>query len=71
MMNTPGTAHDCSKEIFAQTDKVSDVTDTYPHMKPDVETNSEQPSNSPINPRSSKYNLRHNPTPYSNDDYRY
>ena len=68
MRNTP---HVCSPEIFPNTDELGDVTDTYPHMEPDVETSSEQPQNSPNNPRSSKYNLRHNPKPDCNDDYRY
>ena len=71
MRNTPGTTQECSPENFPQTDEVSDVTDTYPHMEPDVETNSEQPKNIPTNPRSSKNNLRHNPKPNYNDDYRY
>ena len=30
MKNTPGTANECSPEIFLYTDKVSDVTDTCP-----------------------------------------
>ena len=38
MRNTSGTTHECSPEIFPQTDEVSDVTDTYPHMEPDVES---------------------------------
>ena len=63
MRNTPGTAHECSPEVFPQTEEVSDVTDTYLHMEPDLEASSEQPENSPTNPRSSKYNLRHNPKP--------
>ena len=71
MRSTPGTTHECSPDIFPQTNEVSDVTDTYPHMEPDVEPSSEQPGNSPTNPRSSKYNLRHNPRPNCNDDYRY
>ena len=71
MRKTPGTTHECSPEIFRQTDELSDVTDTYPHMEPDVESNTEQPESSPNNPRSSKYNLRHNPKPNCNDDYRY
>ena len=50
MRNTPGATHECSPEIFPQTDEVSDVTDTYPHMEPDVESSSEQPENSPTNP---------------------
>ena len=54
LRNTPGTAHECSSEVFPQTDESSDLTDTYPHMEPDVEGNSEQPETSPTNPRSSK-----------------
>ena len=69
---TRGTAHECSPEIFPQTDEVSDVTDTYPHMDPNVEASSEQLlETSPTNPRSSKYNLRHKLKPNCNDDYRY
>ena len=68
MRNTPGTTHEFSPEIFPQTDDVSDVTDTYPHMEPDVEASLEQPENSPTNPRSSKNNLRHNPRLNYNDD---
>ena len=70
MRNTPGNPHVCSPEIFPNTDEVNDVTDTCPQMEPDVETSSEQLQNSPTNPRSSKYNLRHNPKPKCNDDYR-
>ena len=69
--NTPGNAHECSPEIFSYTDEVSDVADTCPHMEPDVESSSEHQENSPTNPRSSKYNLRHNRKPNCNDDYRY
>ena len=71
MRNTPGNTHECSPEIFPHTDGGSEVTDTYPHMEHDVESSSEQPRNSPTNPRSSKYNLRDNPKPNCNDDYRY
>ena len=69
--NTLGTAHECSAEIFPQTEQVCDATYTYPYMEPDVETSSEQPYNSPTNPCSSKYNSRHNPKPNCKDDYRY
>ena len=69
--NTPGTPHVCSPEIFRCIDEVSDVTDTCPHMEPDVDSSPEQPQNSPANTRSSKYNLRHNPKPNCKDDYRY
>ena len=71
MRNTPGTAHECSSESFTETDEISEVTDTYPHMEPDVEASSEQPETSPTNPRRSKYNLRLNPKPYCKDDYSY
>ena len=54
MRNIPGTTRECSPEIFPHTDEVSDVTDTYPHMEPDVEPSSEQPESSPTNPRSCK-----------------
>ena len=37
-------------------------------MEPDVEISSEQPNSSPINPRSSKYNLGHNQKPNCNED---
>ena len=70
VMSTLGAAHECSPESFSQTDEVSDVADTYPRMEPDVEASSEQPENSPTNSRRSKYNLRHNPKPNFNDDYR-
>ena len=63
--------HRVSPEIFPYTDEISDVADTCPHMEPDVESSSEQEENSPTNSRSSKYNLRHNPKPNCNDDYRY
>ena len=46
MRKTSGTTHECSPGIFPQTDEVSDVTDTYPHKEPVVETRSEQPNNS-------------------------
>ena len=71
MRNTPGEPHVCSPETFPNSDELGDVTDTCPHMEPDVDTSPEQPQNSPNNPRSSKYNLRHNPKPNCNDDYRY
>ena len=71
MRNTPGNPHVCSPEIFPNTDELGDVTDTCPHMEPDVEISPELPQNSPTNPRSSKYNLPHNPKPNCNDDYRY
>ena len=70
MRNTPGTARKCSPETFPQTEQMCDATDTYPDVEPDVETTSGQPNNGPTNPRSSKYNLRHNPELNCNDDYK-
>ena len=69
--NTPGTAQERSLEIFPPTEELYDVTDTYPYMEPNAETNSEQANNIPTNPRGWKYNLRHNSKPNCNDDYRY
>ena len=40
MRNTHGATHECSPETFPQTDEISDVTDTYPHIEPDVESSS-------------------------------
>ena len=70
MGNTPGIAHECSPESFPPTEELCDVTDAHPDIQTDVEINSEQPNSNPTNPRSSKYNLRHNPMPNCNDDYR-
>ena len=71
MRNTRGTTHECPPEISPPIDETRDVEDTYTYTEPDVGTSSEQQQNSPSNPRSSKYNLRHNPKPNCNDDYRY
>ena len=69
--NTPGTAQECSREIFPQTEHLCDVIDTNPYVEPDVETSSEQSNTSPTKPRSSKYNSSHNPKPNCSDGYRY
>ena len=71
MRNTQGNPHVCSPEVFLPADEISDVADTCTHVEPDVGTSLEQQRNSLSNPRSSKYNLRHNPKPNCNDDYRY
>ena len=71
MWNTPGTAQECFRGNSLQTEQLCDVTDTYPYMEPDVETNSEQPNNCSTNTSSAKNNLHHNPKPNCNDDYRY
>ena len=71
MRNTRGTTHECPPEISPLIDETSDFEDTCTYAEPDVGTSSDQQGNSPSNPRSSKYNLRHNPRPNCNDDYRY
>ena len=71
MRNTQGIPHVCSPEVFPPADEISEVADTCTHVEPDVGTSLEQQRNSLSNPRSSKYNLRHNPKPNCNDDYRY
>ena len=50
MRTTPGNPQVCSPEIFRDTGEVNGVTDTCPHMEPDVETSSEQRQISPTNP---------------------
>ena len=40
MRSAPETTHECSPKIFPQTAELNDVTDTYPDMKPEVETSS-------------------------------
>ena len=70
MRSTPGTIREVSPEIIPQTDRSYDGTDTDHHMQPDADTIVEQPNPTPINPRSSKYDYRHNPKPNCNDYYR-
>ena len=60
-----------SPEIILQTNRSYNGMDTDHYMQPDADTNVEQPDPTPTNPRSSKYDLRHNPKPNCNDDYRY
>ena len=60
MKSTPGTIRENSPKIFPQTDRSCDGTDTDHYMQPDADTSVEQPHPTPTNPRSSKYDLRHN-----------
>ena len=68
---TPGTIQEDSSEIFPHTDDIDDGTDTYHYMQPDADTSLELIDPTPTNPRSSKYDLRRNPGPNWNDNYRY
>ena len=69
--STPGTIREKSPEIIPQTDGSYGGTDTDHDMQPDADTSVEQPDPMPFNPRSSKYDLCHNPKPNCNDDYIY
>ena len=70
MKCTPGTLREKSPENCPQPDRSCDGTDTDYYMQPDADTSVEQPDSTPTNPRSSKYDLRHNPKPNYKDDYR-
>ena len=52
-------------------DEIDDGADTDHHIQPDADNRVEQIDPTPTNPRSSKYDLRHNPRPNCNDEYRY
>ena len=71
MKNTPGIIPGNSPEIIPQLDGSYDGRDVDHDTQPDADTSVEQPDSTPTNPRSSKYDLRHNPKPIFNDDYRY
>ena len=67
----PGTIQEDSSEFLPHRDDIDDGTDTDPYMQPEADASVEQIDPTPTNPRSSKYDLRHNPRPNCNDDYRY
>ena len=69
--STPGTIQEDPSEILPYTHVINDGRDTDHHMQPDADTSVEQIDPTPTNPRSSKYDLRHNPRPNCNDDYRF
>ena len=71
MSSTPGTIQEKSPEVSPQTDRSYDGTDTDHCMQPDADRGVEKPDLTPINLRSSKHDLRHNPKPNCGDDYRY
>ena len=68
--STPGTIRESSPDIIPQADRSYDGTDTDHYMQPDADASVEQLDPMPTNPRSSKYDLRLNPKPSCNDDYR-
>ena len=71
LRNTPGIIPGNSPEIIPQPDESYDGRDVDRDTEPDADTSVEQLDPMPTNPRSSKYDLRHNPKPNCNDDYRY
>ena len=71
LRNTPGITPETPPEIFPQPDGSPDGRDVDRNTQPDADMSVEQLDPLPTNPRSSKYDLRHNPQPMCNDDYRY
>ena len=69
--STPGTIQVDSSDILPHAVEIDDGTNTDHHMQPDADKSVEQIDPTPTNPRSSKYDLHHNPRPNCNDDYRY
>ena len=69
--STPGTRPESSPEFFPQPDRSFDGMDTDRDTQPDADASVEQLDPMPTNPCSSKYDLRHNPKPNCNDDFRY
>ena len=69
--STPGVIQEDSSNILPHADEIDDGVDTDHYMQPDADNSVERIDPTPTNPRSSKYNLRHNPRPNCNDDYRY
>ena len=70
MRDTPGIIPGNSPEIIPQPDGSYDGRDVDHDTQLDADTKVEQPGSAPTNPRSSKYDLRHNPKLNCNDDYR-
>ena len=66
----PGTIQEDSPDILTHTDELGDGSDMDHYMEPDAEVNVEPLSPTDINPRSTKYDLRHNPKANCNDNYR-
>ena len=71
MRSTPGIIPGNSPGITPQADGSCDGRNVEHDAQPDADTSVEQPDLTPTNPRCSKYDLRHNPQPNCNDDYRY
>ena len=71
MRNTPVIIPGNSPEFIPQPDESCDGRNVDHDTQPDADTSVEQPDSTPTNPRSSKYDLRHNPKPNFIDENRY
>ena len=71
MRNTPRTIRENSPEIIPQPETTYNGRDVDHDTQPDADISVEQLDPTPTKPRSPKYDLRHNPKPNCNDDYRY
>ena len=71
MRNTAGITPENPPELIPQPDGSPDGRDVDRNTQPDADKRVEQLDPMPTNPRSSKYDLRHNQKPNCNDDYRY
>ena len=70
MRITLGTIPESLTQIIPQPHRSYDGRDKDHDTQPDADTSVEQIDPTPTNPRSAKYDLRNNPTPNCNDDYR-
>ena len=70
MRSTPRIIPENSPENIPQADGSYDERNVDSDTQLDVDTSVEQLDSMPTNSRSSKYDLRHNPKPNCNDDYR-
>ena len=68
---TQGTMRGSSPDNFPQAIRSCEGTDTDHYMKPHADTSVEKPNPTSTKPRSLKYDLRHNPKPKGNENYRY
>ena len=66
----PSTIREISPKVFPQAYQSCDWIDKDDYMEPDSDLRLERPSPTPTNPRSTKYDLRHNPKLNCNDDSR-
>ena len=71
LRNTPETIPESPPQVIPQPHRSYDGRDMDHDTQPDADTSVDQLDPTPTNPRSSKYDLRHNPKPNCNADYRY